>query len=331
METEPTAAPAPSVVESTPLADAPPAAAPIPADHDDAPVDMDLPPGHPDQPKPTAASWIIWWSPSHKRHRALMPGMSKLGSAACPSKPRPSCWQLSSEGSGKFTRRYAKHRQRNRRLTSRLQLTRPPCFRRKPSANKLAKWCKAYLDSQWGDLAKVNPEHWQQLAEQHPERASDIARLQGFLNTFRAQNQAAKQVYEQNVRTAEQQRAEAFQEYKAEQDRTFRERNPHVTPEVQQHAMTYLESDLGLSKQQIRHLWDNEPIVRSAVFQQVLLDATQWRMAQTRAKTIAPTYHRPQMPGVSAPYGTPNKSSLQSAADRGDMAAYIRARNGKGT
>jgi hypothetical protein len=44
---------APSVVESTPLADAPPAT-PIPASTE-APHDLDLPAGHPDQPKPSGS------------------------------------------------------------------------------------------------------------------------------------------------------------------------------------------------------------------------------------------------------------------------------------
>jgi hypothetical protein len=326
--------PPPSVVENTPLADAP-LAAPIPADPTDAPVDMDLPPGHPDQPKPGG---FLDNLPAEPEPQQKLPrSYAKDEQAWFRSLPVETQAELLAV---EQRREREVHQKIREAQTAQQQVAEERAAHEAALLQAQAEQRQfgevlhsmlSALDSQWSDLAKVDPNHWQSFAEQHPERAADVARLQGFLNTFRAQNAQAQQAYAQNIQAAQQQRAQAFEAYAAEQDRVFRERNPGVTPEIQQHALTYLETDLGLSKQQIRHLWDNEPIARSAVFQQVLHDAVQYRLGQARARQARPAQSpRPLLPGVAAPYGEPSKSSLQSAADRGDMSAYFRLRNGKG-
>jgi hypothetical protein len=187
------------------------------------------------------------------------------------------------------------------------------------------------VDQTWGDLAKIDPSAWQQFAEQNPSRAADVARLQGFLHSFREQNAQVRAEYQQRIQVAQEQQRQAQIQWAAAQDEQFRARVPESADpvkwgELQRQAAETLTHH-GFSPDEIRNAWEVTGFARDHRAQALIRDATYWRLAQARVREARPVQpRRPLSPGTSSYGRDSGGSDLQKLADRGDMAAYIRAR-----
>jgi hypothetical protein len=204
----------------------------------------------------------------------------------------------------------------------------------------------------WASLLEIQPQlealgiksnqDWQRLFQERPQDAQAIAaemnRRQERVNEFQQlraeaqqqQQQAQQQQIEQLVSDAK----AAWEAQKKNEDAAAMKLIPELgdpakAPAVQQRCMNYLKNDLGLSEQEISHLWHTDATFHSAKAQKLINDASLWREAQERARNAAPKVPpRPQLGGMNGGSGTPTgDAALRAAAERGDMQSYSRLRD----
>ena len=109
--------------------------------------------------------------------------------------------------------------------------------------------------------------------------------------------------------------------------------DPDKADQVRQRAMKHLTRELGMSQEQIAHLWATNPAFRSAEGQRLIHDAAGYREAMAQAHAaIAKAPPKPQAPGTATARPNGGSSELFRLADSGNMESYVKARNaGKGT
>lgn len=97
--------------------------------------------------------------------------------------------------------------------------------------------------------------------------------------------------------------------------------------------MRYLTDELGMSHDQITHLWLINPAFRSAEGQRLVNNAAAYREAMSKAHAaIAKQPPKPQVPGTATARPNGGSSELFRLADAGNMESYVKTRNaGKGT
>ncbi len=126
-----------------------------------------------------------------------------------------------------------------------------------------------------------------------------------------------------------QERVQKFTEYATEQDRKFIETVPEMADPakrdaLQDAALSALQ-DLGYSERELAEWWNNSELFRDHRMQRLIAKAVQWDQAQAKAKAAVPkSQPKPLSPGVAAARSAP--SDLATAADKGDMAAYVAMR-----
>jgi hypothetical protein len=171
--------------------------------------------------------------------------------------------------------------------------------------------------SQWPELAQLS-------AEQLPHalaaiKAVDPAKATAIETQFNRTSQlwqAARQ-----AEAAQQQiQAQQVKAWAAEQDKIFeREVASKETPARMQEItnnVVELAQEYGVSKDELIAAWQSQPILKSAAFQRMMVDAAKYRMAQ---KAVPEKISRPvppvQRPGTSQP------------RDDGDVSGAMRAFN----
>lgn len=174
-------------------------------------------------------------------------------------------------------------------------------------ANALTAESNAILFAQFPELAGAqNADQLRgallALNQSNPQRAQAFVEL-----AQRAQQiQAVHQQHLQAAKQAEQLRtAVQFDQYAKAQDDAFEALHKDI-PKTQMTALqeeaTNMLMEYGMSKADIWHSWNNDPLFRSTAAQRVLADAARYRLAQ---KSITKAATRPvpqiQRPGASEP------------------------------
>jgi hypothetical protein len=173
------------------------------------------------------------------------------------------------------------------------------------------------------------------LLSQHPELASLSAQeLPHAINAIRsvnpqkateieAQLNRAKSLYDASVQAQQAQQqiqAQRLQEWAAQQDAVFeREVASKETPERMQKItenVVELAQEYGVSREELFSAWQSQPILRSAAFQRMMVDAAKYRMAQKEVVNKIDRSAPPvQRPGVSQPRD-PNGDAIQGALSK---------------
>jgi hypothetical protein len=127
------------------------------------------------------------------------------------------------------------------------------------------------------------------VRQANPKRADDIAR-------WYAQFEQAVEVGKQARQRAEQEKRQKFQSWAQNQDSIFRARNKELmSPEAQKTAafaaFEYLE-EKGITKDETIKLHDEDILFRSAVGQEILWEAMQFRRIQNARETLPSKRYR---------------------------------------
>lgn len=177
-------------------------------------------------------------------------------------------------------------------------------------------------DKEFADIK--TPQDVSNLADQDPFR---FTKWQAHRMQVESLQNAAR--YHHETRQREQQ-AE-FTTWADKQDQTFSERNrefsdPKKASELRDTVIVpYLTETLGVTRGDMDALRQN-PIIRDAKMQQALYDAARFHAAKIAAKAAVPkAAPAPQKPGTAA--GKGDATDLRALAEKGDMAAFIAARN----
>jgi hypothetical protein len=169
------------------------------------------------------------------------------------------------------------------------------------------------------------------MAQQNPQRHAQITE---HLNNTRALYGAAQQAH------AARQQADAvrLQDFTEQQDRVFENSIKSIPAEtvkqVKSEFLDVAEKHYGIGRKELAHLYQTEPILRSAAFQRVMFDAARYQIAMRGASEPArpavPTFQRP---GVSRPASSGDDSAVSDARETfrenptpKTAAAYLRAR-----
>ena len=171
----------------------------------------------------------------------------------------------------------------------------------------------ASLLANFPELAQVPTEHLQSaitaIAATNPQRAAAIdaqlGRTQSLFNEFKKVEAAQQQAHTQNV-----------QAWAAHQDRIFEsEVASKETPETMRKIaenVVALAEEYGVSQQELAEVWKSQPILRTAAFQRMLVDAARYRIATSEA---AAKVHKP-VPNVQRPGVARDNSGDDSGVER---------------
>jgi hypothetical protein len=163
--------------------------------------------------------------------------------------------------------------------------------------------------------------------ERHKEISARLARLQQVNNLA---NQA--QAQQAQIQQAQ------LQHWQQQQDRQFeamtKDEPAETKKAVHENFMRIARDVYGVSEQELRQVYQTNPIMRSAAFQRMAMDATKYHLAQQSVKdhraNPVPPVHRP---GVSEPRPSSDETAARSARDKfmndpnpRNAAAYLYAR-----
>lgn len=173
----------------------------------------------------------------------------------------------------------------------------------------------AQYQSEFADIR--NMDDVRRLAKEDPLRFSD---WQGFQMQ---RSEMLKQHHQAQARR-QQEEAEGFKSWAAEQDKRASERIPELADpvkaeKVQKEAVGYLTETLGWDEGKIRNLWTGADKIsaRDADFQMILRDAARWQAAQKAAKTAAAKPVPPvQRPGTAVSKGDAQQADIQNLTRR---------------
>jgi hypothetical protein len=313
----PSEAPPPSVVESVPTVSMP-SSEPLPASTE-APHDLDLPADDPRQPQPTTFLDNVGeselqpprsWNREQLEHWAALPEETKAYIAQREQERETFIGRKKNEADRE---KYAAEAERQRAEQARQEFE------------------AALPQSYQMHLALMSREFSDIQSEADVERlaAEDPARYARWHQDLERVKVLQEEVVRRQIEAHQIQAHQLAQWAKAE-DAKFRAKatetaDPGKFEELQKEAMRTLEH-AGFTPEEIRTQWAAGAL-RDHRAQLLLRDATMWRLAQARARTIAPVNHRPLTSGALPPHGAPVKSDLQRLADAGNMGAYIAARN----
>jgi hypothetical protein len=160
------------------------------------------------------------------------------------------------------------------------------------------------------------------IQQRDPARHAEIAT---HINQVAQIYQAAQQAQAQ---AAQIQRAR-FDDYAKQQDKLFddtaeKEHGKEKVNAAKKAVLEIAESDYGISKEEMAHLWQTQPLMRTAAWQRMVMDATLYRMAKKTAtanpvRTVPPS----QRPGAGG--------MVQSSGDDGEIARLTQRVNRSGS
>lgn len=200
------------------------------------------------------------------------------------------------------------------------------------AANSIA---QAMLFEQFPEFAGLT-------AEQFPT-ALELTRQQdpAKFNRINAMLSRASQIQDQQQRIEKAREADimkAFNNFATSEDARFEKEYFSKLPaarqaEVQKEIVASLQ-ERGITPANFMSLYHSQPILRSAVMQEMMADAAQWRLAQRAKPTAAPKTVPPvQRPGVSGQRLTGRAADVSSIAAKfnttgsvDDAVAFLQAR-----
>ena len=172
----------------------------------------------------------------------------------------------------------------------------------------------AALYASFPELSNVTveqlPTALQIIGNQNPQRAAEIqAHLQKTQAIYQAHTQA--QQHDQQMAAAR------LQQYTEQQDKVFEEslrsENPQTVKQVKSEIFDIAEKHYGIGRKEFAHLYQTEPLLRSAQFQRMMFDAAKFhvvaRTAHERTVDVPPV----QRPGVARAASSPNESEVRRA------------------
>jgi hypothetical protein len=186
-------------------------------------------------------------------------------------------------------------------------------------ARQAAQVAAASVLSNFPELANVPAAHLQTaidvIARQDPQRAMAIngalQRTQALLTASQQAEAAQQQIQAQNLK-----------QWIASEDAKFTQATANETPETMRRIaenIIALAEDYGVSREQLGAVWQSQPVLRSAAFQPIMVDAARYRMA---TKEVAAKVHREiplvQRPGVSRPHNSNDEVDSAMAKFRSD-------------
>ena len=176
----------------------------------------------------------------------------------------------------------------------------------------------ASLLANFPELAQVPTAHLQSaitaIAATNPQRAAAIdaqlGRTQSIFNQFKAAESAQKQLQMQNM-----------QAWVSAQDAEFvrtvaSKESPEVMRKIAENVVALAE-EYGVSKKDRGEVWQSQPIMRSAAFQRMMVDAARYRMATSEVAGKLDRAAPPpvQRPGTSQPNNA-DDSAVAAALNR---------------
>jgi hypothetical protein len=139
----------------------------------------------------------------------------------------------------------------------------------------------------WAALLEIQPqlealgvrsnEDWQRLVQERPQDAQAIAaemqQRQDRVSEFQKLRAEAAQQQQQQIEQLVTNAKASWEQQKAAEDAAAMKLIPELgdpakAPAVQQRCMNYLKNDLGLSEQEISHLWNSDPTFHCAEINQ---------------------------------------------------------------
>lgn len=160
----------------------------------------------------------------------------------------------------------------------------------------------ASLLANFPELAQVPTEHLQSaitaIAASNPQRAAAIdaqlGRTQSLFNQYKQAEAAQQQIQAQQMQQWAKQEDERF-----ERDVAAKE-DPATMQKVKANLVQIAQEAYGISKEDLAHAWQTQPILRTSAFQSVFLDAAKYRLAQRESQSKMDRSVPPvQRPGVS--------------------------------
>jgi hypothetical protein len=148
--------------------------------------------------------------------------------------------------------------------------------------------------------------------------------LEARAEQHRAQVAQAQEKFFTDARAAWEQQKAA---HDAEAERLIPDlKDPVKREEITKAVYDYTDK-LGISRQQLHHWFETEPLLRGAAGQKVLHDAAMWHRAQRAAFEAKPKQApKPMMPGTNNGSGGRGDDAA-AAAKEGNMSAYFRIRD----
>jgi len=146
------------------------------------------------------------------------------------------------------------------------------------------------------ELAALAPEHLeaglQQLAQQNPAR---FQQAMGVLNRVQVLQASAQQQQAEQAREHQHQ----IETWARSQDERLKSFGVELTPAITNEVAEYARQELGIDRNQLGQILHANPILRSAEFTRVIVDATRYRQAGLAKATISARPLPPvQRPGV---------------------------------
>jgi hypothetical protein len=184
------------------------------------------------------------------------------------------------------------------------------------TAKEAASLAVAGVIANFPELANVPLDHLQSaiatIAATNPQRAAAI-------NTALERTKVLMDVSQKAQATQQQVRAKQFEQYAQSQDAKFeayvKAENPATVVKVKDSVGEVL-AEYGISKNNLRQLWQSEPLMRSAEFQKMLYDLTRFKIAARNVPTKIDRSPPPpvQRPGISRPQD--NSGEIDAAMRR---------------
>jgi hypothetical protein len=200
-------------------------------------------------------------------------------------------------------------------------------------ANALTGQLNALVLSNFPELQGVAHDHQQLagavqlLAKTNPQRAQQ---LQDFaLRASTVAGQLQQQQYQQ-TQIAQQQAAEAFQRYAAEQDaKGLAKETPESLAQIRN--VIYADAEkAGIPRAQLEQAWNSNPTLRHAFVSELVADGAKWRMSQRALAThrVNPVVPSVQRPGVASPGPTADPGEIAAASARFNLPGGNLGRDG---
>jgi hypothetical protein len=171
--------------------------------------------------------------------------------------------------------------------------------------------------SQFPELAGLPPERLPealaQIAQQDPAK---LARIQAIVA---GSEQLRVRQSEEARRTAEASRRQ-FQNYAKAEDARLETLLKEETRDVRQavaHEIMSLAKASGIEPEELRRLFDSEPLMRNATFQRMMYDAGKYRlMMKARDAAVARSVPPVMRPGMAASRSESEQSDMRSLSAR---------------
>src|SRR5262249_41457583 len=112
-----------------------------------------------------------------------------------------------------------------------------------------------------------------------------------------------------------------LQEFVKAEDQRFEQamaaEDPATVQKVKESIVTIAEQDYGVSRQELAQLWRTQPLMHTAAFQRMMVDATRFRLAQREVANKVDRSALPvQRPGTAGQARSSSEYSVDAAMAR---------------